>query len=404
MGQGDVCRRCGAWRGSLGLEPDPDLYVAHFLEIARELRRILRNDGSFWLNVDDSYNASGGAGGDYLPGGLREGQPRYPGRRIPGLPPKGLVGIPWRLAMALQADGWIWRSVVVWAKRNAMTESVRDRPSVAHEYVLQFAKMPRYYYDKWAVVRTGAAPMGTGIRSVWVVNARPASWEYCGACGRLYEGPERSRIRKEVVVDEDGRERRVLRCECGRSDAWVRHYAAFPPDLVEIPLLLSTSPFACPRCGAPWRRVVKKGRPVLMAWSPKGASQYDPSVGGYDRRSLADGSTLKHVVPVETVGWHPGCECSDNDGSARCVLLDPFVGSGTAMLVALRYGRKAVGIDLSEAYCRVAAARLARPQQQALDLGREVPAVPKETIEKRPGPVVLAGQGLLPMDWGASGP
>lgn len=152
--------------------------------------------------------------------------------------------------------------------------------------------------------------------------------------------------------------------------------AAFPGELVEIPLLLSTSPFSCPRCGTPWRRVVRKG---------------------CQRRSLADGSTLKHVVPVETLGWRPGCSCEGDDGSARCVVLDSFVGSGTTMLTALQYGRTAIGIDLSEPYCRVAAARLSRPQQQALDLVREAPLLPRVAVQMHPGPEVVPGQAVLPM-------
>src|SRR5690606_35623218 len=112
-----------------GLEPTAEAFVGHLVAVFREARRVLRPDGTLWLNLGDSYNGSGGAGGDYNDGGLREGQPRYPGRKVAGLKPKDLVGIPWRVAFALQADGWWMRSDIIWAKRAPMPESVTDRPT-----------------------------------------------------------------------------------------------------------------------------------------------------------------------------------------------------------------------------------------------------------------------------------
>jgi DNA modification methylase len=123
---GSFCRLCGAWRGSFGLEPTFDClgwatgnpcghcYICHSLQIYREVWRVLRKDGTFWLNIGDSYNGSGGAGGDYNKGGLKEGQPKFPGRRVNGLKPKDLCMIPARVALALQADGWWLRSDIIW--------------------------------------------------------------------------------------------------------------------------------------------------------------------------------------------------------------------------------------------------------------------------------------------------
>jgi site-specific DNA-methyltransferase (cytosine-N4-specific) len=106
------CPRCGARRvdRQIGLEDSVEGYVDSLVRVFREVKRVLRKDGTLWLNLGDSYNGSGGAGGDYSPGGLKEGQPKYPGRRIDGLKPKDLIGIPWRVAFALQADGWYLRS------------------------------------------------------------------------------------------------------------------------------------------------------------------------------------------------------------------------------------------------------------------------------------------------------
>ena len=147
-----VCRLCSAWLGCLGLEPTPELYVEHLVEIFREVRRALRPDGTVWLNLGDSYNAGRDGG---WPGGKKQWKDdRYPprsGANVQGLKPKDLVGIPWRVAFALQADGWWLRSDIVWAKPNPMPESVRDRPTRAHEYIFLLTKSARYFYDAEAI-------------------------------------------------------------------------------------------------------------------------------------------------------------------------------------------------------------------------------------------------------------
>jgi len=147
--------------GQIGLEPSPEEYVARLVEVFREVRRVLRDDGTLWLNLGDSYNGSGGAGGDYGPKGLKAGQPKYPGRHIQSLKPKDLVGIPWRVAFALQEDGWYLRSDIIWHKPNPMPESVADRPTKAHEYVFLLTKQARYFYDADAVREPGGVWRGT---------------------------------------------------------------------------------------------------------------------------------------------------------------------------------------------------------------------------------------------------
>ncbi len=142
--------------GQIGLERTPEEYVDKLVQVFREVRRVLRDDGTLWLNLGDSYNGSGGAGGDYNPGGLKEGQPKYPGRKVPGLKPKDLIGIPWMVALALRNDGWYLRSDIVWHKPNAMPESVTDRPTRVHEYIFLLSKSPKYYYDYEAIKEPAA--------------------------------------------------------------------------------------------------------------------------------------------------------------------------------------------------------------------------------------------------------
>lgn len=172
---------CGAWLGCLGLEPTPELYVQHIVQIFREVRRVLRKDGTLWLNLGDSYSGSGrGLNGDGSHS-AKPGEKQYTNKgaldsggvgakadmhdkRVeagaigrywvappPGLKQKDLVGIPWMVAFALRADGWWLRSDIIWSKPNPMPESVTDRPTRAHEYIFLLTKSQKYFYDAEAI-------------------------------------------------------------------------------------------------------------------------------------------------------------------------------------------------------------------------------------------------------------
>lgn len=156
--------------GQLGLERTPEEYIARMVEVFREVRRLLRDDGTLWLNIGDSYAT--GAGSARSPGGDLFGKANkavesgafpvsQPNRmKLPGFKPKDLVGIPWMLAFALRADGWYLRSEIIWHKPNPMPESVTDRPTKAHEQIFLLAKSERYYYD-FAAIKEPAAYSGT---------------------------------------------------------------------------------------------------------------------------------------------------------------------------------------------------------------------------------------------------
>ncbi len=152
--QPGFCRHCSAWRGSLGLEPNPELYVEHMVSVFREVRRVLRPDGVCFLNLGDSYTSGGRStyrsGASDNKGHQIQDDQRRPDTP-PGLKPKDLCMLPARVALALQADGWWLRSEIVWHKPNPMPESVKDRPTKAHEMVYLLTKSPKYFWDAEAV-------------------------------------------------------------------------------------------------------------------------------------------------------------------------------------------------------------------------------------------------------------
>lgn len=156
----------------IGSEDKVDDYINKLAGIFRELKRVLNNSGTFWLNIGDSYTS----GGRTWRGPDKKSPARAMSYRAPtpeGLKPKELVGVPWRLAMALQADGWYLRSDIIWYKPNPLPESVKDRPTRAHEYIFLFTKDENYYYDYQAIQEIGVNKKPRNKHSVWNVKTRP---------------------------------------------------------------------------------------------------------------------------------------------------------------------------------------------------------------------------------------
>lgn len=158
--------------GQIGAEPILDDYISHLVEIFREVRRTLKKDGTLWLNIGDSYTSGGRTWRD----NDRKNKARAMDYRAPtpaGLKPKDLIGVPWKLAFALQADGWYLRSDIIWNKPNAHPESVKDRPSRVHEYIFLMTKEEQYHYDYKAVLENGINGSPRNRRSVWSINTIP---------------------------------------------------------------------------------------------------------------------------------------------------------------------------------------------------------------------------------------
>ena len=289
----------------IGLESTPDLYVQNMVKVFREVWRVLKPTGTVWLNLGDSYSSGSRTTttNDSLRKGTLVNVTRTP--VVEGIKPKDLMGMPWRVAFALQADGWYLRSDIIWSKNNPMPESVQDRPTKAHEYIFLLTKSPKYYYDADAIREPHSpeslprALRGTSEDNKWVDGA-PGSTPHTMSQPRSNQrkafeshmaGGGSGFVGHSGYISADGK---VLLNPLGRNKRSVweisthpypeAHFATFPEKLVE---------------------------PCIMAGCPLGG-----------------------------------------------VVLDPFVGSGTTMAVAQRLNRKGVGTDLSTEYLALASKRL----------------------------------------------
>jgi DNA modification methylase len=351
---------CGARRidQQLGLEPTPEAYVARMVEVFREVRRVLRDDGTLWLNMGDSYVAQPpGACADpyktttaHISRGernsrvARESCASRPARDVGALKQKDLVGIPWRLAFALQADGWYLRSDIIWAKPNPMPESVTDRPTKAHEYVFLLSKAARYFYDADAVREPHtAAPKPRGAWCIGDAARDPAS-RTDGMPREGFHNPAGRNLRSVWTIPS-----------APFPDA---HFATFPPALASRCIQAGTSEKGCcAACGAPWAREIDRAddaRPVINGSRTK-AALGGPT--GAERRLGPNGWNLPTAIR-QTTGWHATCE--HEAAVMPATVLDPFAGSGTVGEVAEALGRHSVLIELSPTYVQMAQARTAQ--------------------------------------------
>ena len=214
--------------GQLGLEATPEEYVANMVEVFREVKRVLRDDGTLWLNLGDSYAARG------YSGGMNSLQKPHQATKAvgfrsapPGLKSKDIVGIPWRVAFALQEDGWYLRSDIIWHKPNPMPESVTDRPTRAHEYIFLLTKSATYYYDSDAIAEATVLPDSIGqTLSGWGGQksiARPVA-------GVSPSGNEKNNAR---YVGQATRNRRTVWTITAKPYSGA-HFATFPPELPEV--------------------------------------------------------------------------------------------------------------------------------------------------------------------------
>ncbi len=357
--------------GQMGLEPTLEEYIGKMTAVFREVRRVLKDTGTLWLNMGDAYNS--GSQFNQHSSGLGDAK-RYsegargdwPGHRkiMPGLKPKDLIGQPWRLAFALQADGWYLRSDIIWAKPNPMPESVTDRPTKSHEYVFLMSKQAKYFYDAEAIkegVTGGAHARGDGVNPK---AKTPNGWdqENHGRAGYgRFKTKQNESFSAAVAGVVNSRNKRTVWTIATQSYPEA-HFATFPEKLVEPCIRAGTSERGyCAECGLPWVRVVEKD------YSNPGNRKSNgrrPGEGFRDMgvRTFAQGKRLeKHI---KTIGWQPTCSCSAD--TVPGLVLDPFFGSGTVGVVAAQNGRNWLGIELNPEYIKLAKKRIPTRQEQLI--------------------------------------
>lgn len=357
---GAFCK-CDAWRGEFGLEPTMELYVQHSVEIFHEVKRVLRDDGTFWLNIGDSYNAAGREGH-----GTRIGYKQQTNRASAegaddvrpsalNLKPKDLCGIPWRVALALQADGWYLRSDIIWAKQNCMPEPVRDRPTRAHEYILLLSKSADYFWDCDAI----AEPIAEASRE----RARMALRNNEHFDPDTHKSQNGVQTPKEVFLSSVNAT--ILNETKNTRSVWTMptasykgaHFAVFTEELPERCIKAGTPEHGCCSiCLFPYERSYDDID--VRHWlddRPGHSGGKQEAIFGGDRNDNVSGE----LVPKKRVfkGWVPTCKHAGAP-VIPSIVLDPFGGSGTTGLVAQRLGRRSVLVELNPEYVLMAKRRV----------------------------------------------
>jgi len=306
--------------GQLGLEKTPEEYIEKMVEIFREVRRVLLKDGTLWLNMGDSYSSGKRVFNTHNQPSSCANPGRLP---VKNMKPKNLCGIPWRLALALQTDGWWLRSDIIWHKPNPMPESVTDRPTKAHEYMFLLTKSAKYFYDAEAVKENSNEPVRSREKNNGesTVDTKVRGYDnYCGNYGR--------RNKRTVWT-------------IPTKPFPQAHFATFPPALVTPCILAGTSERGCcVECGALWERVVEKRVPELRNVKSEYPGQHTISTKKYKHNESG--------TETKTTGWQPTCKCKAD--KTPCTVLDPFGGAMTTAIVAHKFNRKFIMIELSKEY------------------------------------------------------
>lgn len=400
--------------GQIGLEATPEEYVSKIVQVFQEVRRVLKKEGTLWLNLGDSYvggkGQSGSRGADYQEirhekgdslntsyqtlGGQKETRPTDDRKMLKemNLKPKDLVGIPWRVAFALQADGWWLRQDIIWSKPNPMPESVTDRCTKSHEYIFLLSKSAKYYYDQQAILEPiaestiGRGPVDFGGAKgrnykEGVDTADPNYRAGSEQWGRTYDYQKSSRKMNGDNTKIGGNstgfqghsgnydaEGNYLDNPLGRNrrSVWTittqpykkAHFATYPPKLVEPCIMAGTSEKGvCPDCGKAWKRILQRGNLISTDGTKDNyrpiKTTDDPKVKG-----RSDGWTPNHFIETITLGWQPTCKCGKEPIPAT--VIDPFAGSGTTGEVAKKLRRKVVLIDINAEYCNLSQERISK--------------------------------------------
>lgn len=326
--------------GQMGLEQTPDEYVKNMVEVFRLVKDLLADDGTLWLNLGDSYfSTTKGSGGSNPETskkqawkGSENGQAFSPiklSSGSSGVKPKDLIGIPWRVAFALQADGWYLRQDIIWHKPNPMPESVTDRCTKSHEYIFLLTKQPKYFFDAKSVEENSVQP------------ERKRKDKLGGN-----KGDETHHSPGGVFTGGEKRNRRDVWTVASKPYKGA-HFACFPPELIEPCILAGTSESGhCFNCGSRLVRQLEKTAMVI-----------NRSERTHELGQTRSSGTMVSPATSKTIGWKKGCNCDTE--IVPDIVFDPFMGSGTTAQVALKHGRNYLGCELNPAYKELQDKRIA---------------------------------------------
>ncbi len=372
----------------IGLEATPQAFVQRMVEVFAEVRRVLRGDGTCWVNLGDSYAST--PSGAMKSSGLEGGKATQAAFRLAtaakcvpaGLKPKDLVGMPWRVALALQADGWYLRCDIIWHKPNPMPESVTDRPTKSHEYVFLLTKSERYFYDAEAIkepsIYSGLANQdASGFKDPRSFNGKHQNG-YRSSGGKNEATGDRRKIGFNALWDEAEEANGGAPPTRNKRSVWTvatapfseAHFATFPPGLIEPMILAGTSEKGCcAKCGTPWEREFETELvPTKKATHTFVIDVRDAAADANDQGSnrQKDGHRPGWINKSTTTGWTARCEC--DAAVVPCTVMDPFSGAGTTAMVADRLQRNAIGIELNPEYAAMSERRINGDRGGLLDL------------------------------------
>jgi len=349
--------------GQIGSEPTFEEYIQVMVDLFRDVRRVLRDDGTLWLNLGDTYQCAKGQahGVDPKQPARRHLRGARPNDVRQSLPAKNLIGIPWRVALSLQADGWFLRQDIIWHKPSPMPSSAKDRFCTSHEYLFMLTKSKRYFFD-WI-----------GVTEPTSGNAHPRGRGNAKSRGLSRQTGVKANESWKVSHSE------VFSRRMGRSVWRINpkgyrgaHFAVYPPGLVERCLQAGTgSAGCCLECGRPLERTVER---VRIATRPGTNSKVnrasDDPDSPYEQQSgavVGNRDPQRHVTHYRTTGWEKRCNCPTTE-TVPCVVLDPFLGSGTTLAVAREWGRDGIGIELNPDYAAMARQRIDQVQPRMIEL------------------------------------
>lgn len=343
----DFCLKCQAWRGSLGLEPAFNLYIKHLADIFDEIKRVLREDGTCWVNLGDTYFGGGNNRGSSEE---KLSEKQFSNRGARGqvqmkwnkdYPNKSLCMIPFRFAIEMVNRGWILRNTIIWHKRNCMPSSIKDRFTVDFEYVFFFVKSKKYWFEQ--------------------IFEPHLTHKHRTIGGEKYKGIyNRKKEIGLININPQGRNKRCV-WDITTKPFKEAHFAVFPETLVEPMIKAGCPEFVCKKCGKAREKIykgtsnqafnirvrdVKRGR---IKHADRKASQFE--VNNYQEG-------ITHAGDRKRCIGYTDCDCNaDFDGG---IILDPFCGSGTTLLMAKKLGRNYIGIDINPEYVKMSKRRIER--------------------------------------------